>query len=118
MKVDNKAVKITDKETGKLKEVARVDCPVYENLEELMAKEKPDIILGLFNKANAIRIQGNERAKHQPARAGKTAMRAQAFNLLSPKEIAKFAGNFKDLQTFLDSDEMTKRLEAATKATG
>lgn len=110
---------IKEVKTGKLVDgakkqvkVGEVACPIYESIEELTANVAAETILGLFNKANVIRLQGNERAKHQDAKAGKTARRGDAFKLLSSKELVQFAGRFMELQAFLDGDEMQARVDA------
>lgn len=116
MKTVSKAVKLTDPTTKKLKQVSSVDVPVYENVDELISLETEERILGMFNKQNAIRMQGNERAKFQTHRAGKQARRSAAFNLLSADEIAEFAGRAAELQAHLDSDEMQQRVDDSLAA--
>ena len=106
-----KTAKLVDGEKKQVK-VGEITCDIYENIDELIANVKPETILGLFNKANVIRLQGNERAKHQEARAGKTKRRGLAYNLLSQDELVRFAGDFAGLQEFLDSDEMQARVDA------
>ncbi len=96
--------------------VGEVTVKIWENIDELIANEKPEVILGLFNKANTIRLQGNERAKHQDKAAGKTKRRGLAYNLLSTEELGVYAGDFAGLQEFLDSDEMQARVDASTAA--
>lgn len=112
-----------DVKTGKIVDgvkkqvtVGTVTVKIWENIDELIANEKPEIILGLFNKANVIRLQGNERAKHQDAKAGKTKRRGLAYNLLSQDELVQYAGNFAGLQEFLDSDEMQVRVDESVEA--
>jgi hypothetical protein len=95
----------------KAKKVGEVDVPVYESMEELIAGETQESILAMFNKANKIRIQGNERAKHAEGRTGKTKLRTLAFNLLTSDEVAKFAGDFAALQAFLDGADMQARVK-------
>lgn len=112
---DVKTAKLVDGEKRQVK-VGEVTCPIYENMDELTANVKPETILGLFNKANVIRLQGNERAKHQEARAGKTKRRGLAYNLLTQEELIQFAGKFAELQSFLDGDEMQARVDASTAA--
>lgn len=95
------------------RKVGETEVVIYDSLEELIANEKPEQILNLFNKANKIRLQANERAKHAEGKASKTKLRTVAFNLLTPEEIARYAGNFEALQTFLDSEEMQERVKQA-----
>jgi len=108
---DVKTAKLVDGVKKQVK-VGEITCDIYENIDELIANVKPETILGLFNKANVIRLQGNERAKHQEARAGKTKRRGLAYNLLSSEELGQYAGKFAELQEFLDSDEMQARVDA------
>ncbi len=112
---DVKTSKVVDGVKRQVK-VATVDVDIYENIDELIANVKPEVILGMFNKANVIRLQGNERAKHQDKVAGKTKRRGLAYNLLSQDELVQYAGDFAGLQAFLDSDEMQARVDAITAA--
>ncbi len=107
---DVKTSKLVDGVKKQVK-VGEVTIKVWENIDELIANEKPEHILGMFNKANVIRVQGNERAKHQDKVAGKTKRRGLAYNLLSQEELVQYAGNFAGLQEFLDSDEMATRVD-------
>ena len=106
-----KTAKLVDGVKKQVK-VGEVTVDIYETLEELTANVKEEVILATFNKQNVIRLQGNERAKHQEARAGKTKRRGLAYNLLSQDELVQYAGNFAALQEFLDSDEMQARVDA------
>lgn len=108
---DVKTAKLVDGVKKQVK-VGEVTCPIYENMDELTANVKAETILGLFNKANVIRLQGNERAKHQDKAAGKTKRRGLAYNLLSPEELGQYAGRFAELQEFLDGAEMQARVDA------
>ncbi len=112
---DVKTGKIVDGIKKQVK-VGEVTCPIYESVDELVANVQAETLLGLFNKANVIRLQGNERAKHQDAKAGKTKRRGLAYNLLSQDELIKYAGNFAGLQDYLDSDEMQARVDADVAA--
>ena len=112
---DVKTTKIVDGAKKQVK-VGEVTVNIYESIDELTANVKPETILGLFNKANTIRLQGNERAKHQDAKAGKTKRRGLAYNLLSSEELGEYAGDFAGLQAFLDSEEMQVRVNEATDA--
>lgn len=112
---DVKTTKIVDGVKKQVK-VGDVTVDIYENIDELIANVKPEVILGMFNKANVIRLQGNERAKHQDAKAGKTKRRGLAYNLLSPEELGQYAGKFAELQEFLDSDEMQVRVDESIAA--
>lgn len=113
-----------DVKTGKLVDgvkkqvkVGEVTCPIYENVDELIANVKPETILGLFNKANVIRMQGNERAKHQEAKAGKTKRRSIAYDhCITTEELAQYAGKWLELQEFLDGAEMNARIDAYVAA--
>lgn len=114
---DVKTAKLVDDGTGNMVKkqvtVGTVTCPIYENVDELIANVEPATILGLFNKANVIRLQGNERAKHQDKAAGKTKRRGIAYdNCITTEELASYAGQWTALQTFLDSDEMNARVDA------
>ncbi len=112
---DVKTSKLVDGVKKQVK-VGEVTCDIYEDMDELTANVKPETILGLFNKANVIRLQGNERAKHQDAKAGKTKRRGLAYNLLTQDELVQFAGDFAGLQAFLDSDELQARVDAGIAA--
>ncbi len=101
---DVKTGKIVDGIKKQVK-VGEVTCPIYESVDELVANVKAETLLGLFNKANVIRLQGNERAKHQDAKAGKTKHRAAGYALIDA-QIVKFAGKFLKLQEFLDTPGM------------
>ena len=91
--------------------VADINVPVYENVDELMAAESVEKILSMFNKANIIRMQANERSKHTEGKMGKMKTRGLAFKLLTPDEISQFAGDFAALNTFLDSEDMANRVK-------
>lgn len=104
---------ITTDVNHKGRKVGSVDIPVYESIEELLDAESPEMILAMFNKANKIRIQGNERAKHTDARVGKQRRRALAYKLISTEELANYAGDFMALQAFLDSPEIQARVDQA-----
>ena len=107
---DVKTTKVVDGVKKQVK-VGEVTVQIYETVDELIANEKPEVILGMFNKANVIRLQGNERAKHQDKVTGKTKRRGLAYNLLSTTELAEHAGDFAGLQAFLDSDAMQARVD-------
>lgn len=72
--------------TGKpLKTVGTVSVPLYENLDELIGEggETAERILSVFNKGNAVRIMGNERAKHTlGTKMGKNKRFELAYELL------------------------------------
>ena len=109
---DVKTGKIVDGVKKQVK-VGEVTCPIYETVDELIANVPPETILSLFNKANVIRLQGNERAKHQDKAAGKTKRRGIAYDhCLTTEELAKYQGKWGELQDFLDSPEMAARVDA------
>ena len=51
---DVKTTKVVDGAKKQVK-VGEVTVKIWENLDELIANEKPEVILGMFNKANVIR---------------------------------------------------------------
>jgi len=94
-------------------EVGTVTCPIYETVEELVANVSGETILGLFNKANVIRLQGNERAKHQDKAAGKTKRRGIAYDhCITTEELTQYVNKWTELQDYLDSPEMEARVDA------
>lgn len=91
--------------------VGEVTVPVYETLSELTENEIEERILSMFNKQNAVRIMGNERAKHAIGRAGKKKRMGIAFNLLDSEELATVAGDFDALQGLLESKDVQARVD-------
>ncbi len=97
------------------KVVGTVDCPEYENITELLEAETEERVLGMFNKANVIRIQGNERAKHQTKKAGKNARWDVGYNLLwdvySEEEIKEIISNVENLKEAIASKKMQTAID-------
>lgn len=97
------------------KVVGTVDCPEYENITELLETESEERVLGMFNKANVIRIQGNERAKHQTKKAGKGARFDIGYNLLwdvySEDEIKNIISNVENLKEAINSKKMQDAID-------
>ncbi len=91
--------------------VGTVDIPVYGNMEELVDNETDERILNMFNKQNAVRIMGNERAKHTPTVMGKGKLWDMAFNTLTPEEAASYAGKVDELKEFLEGDVIAERVK-------
>lgn len=96
--------------------VGEVEVPVYENIDELIAAEDEATILSQFNKANAVRLQGNERAKHTLARVGKGKRFEIGFNLLPTvldKAVIEGAiGNIDAMKKLVASDEVQIAVDA------
>ena len=95
--------------------VGTVDCPIYENLEELQEAETVEQILNMFNKANVIRLQGNERAKHQTKKAGKNLRFDIGFNLLwevlGDDAAKQCIGNIEKLREAIASPEIQTAID-------
>ena len=95
--------------------VGEVDIPVYETVVELTEKEDESRILGMFNKQNAVRIMGNERAKHTLARVGKGKRFDIAYNLLwdilDPEEAQEVLGNVEKLKEVINSDKVQNAVD-------
>lgn len=113
---DVKTAKLVDDGAGnmvkKQVKVGDVICPIYETVDELIANVAEASILGLFNKANVIRLQGNERAKHQDKATSKTKRRGIAYDhCITTEELTQYVGNWSGLQDFLDSDEINGRID-------
>ncbi len=98
------------------KVVGETTVPVYETLDELVAAENEKSILNMFNKANAVRIMGNERAKHSLARIGKNKRFEIAYNLLwdilTPEEAKEVLGNIEKLKEVCASDRVQEAVDA------
>ena len=97
--------------TGKpRKVVGEVDIPVYDTIDELIENEDEAIILSLFNQQNAVRLMGNERAKHTMGRIGKGRRFEIAYNLLrdvvSEEEFMEAIGNIETLKSLIASDKV------------
>jgi hypothetical protein len=93
--------------------VSSVTVTIYETIDELLAAEKAEHIVNMFNKQNVIRLQANERAKFTEERQGKGKMKMDAYNLLTADELAAYAGKWAELQAFLTSPEMVERVKQA-----
>lgn len=92
--------------------VAEIDIPIYENFDELVLTVAADVIVDRFNTANKIALQGAARAPFSE-KAGKAKRAAIGFDLLTTDEIVSFAGNHAGLQAFLQSPEMSERIDAS-----
>lgn len=111
MKTDVRQVR-----TGKpSKVVGEVEVPVYETTDELLENEDVSRVLSMFNKQNAVRIMGNERAKHTLARVGKGKRFEIGYNLLwqtlTPEEANECVGNIEKLKEVMASDVMQKAID-------
>ncbi len=97
------------------KKVGEVQVPVYENVDELVKNEDAGRILGMFNKQNAVRIMGNERAKHTMTKIGKGKRFEIAYNLLrdilTPEELGEVIGNIEKLKEVIASERVQKAVD-------
>ena len=101
--------------TGK-KIVGTVPVPVYETLAELSDGEDESRILSMFNKQNAVRIMGNERAKHTMAKVGKNRRFEIAYNLLweifPAEEVQGVIGNIEKLKEVVASPKVQEAVDS------
>ena len=95
--------------------VGEATVPVYETVDELVETEDPARILSMFNKQNAVRIMGNERAKHTLARIGKGKRFEIGYNLLwtvlDPEEANECIGNMEKLKETMASEKMQTAID-------
>lgn len=91
--------------------VGEVEVPTYENLDELIEKEDESRILSCFNNGNAVRIMGNERAKHTLSRIGKTKRFEIGYELLTEDEQKEIIGSIDKLKEVINRDEVQKRID-------
>jgi len=102
------------------KVVATIEVPVYENLDDLIASEKAEVIVAKFNSQNSTDLANAERAKHRPATMGKAAKKEALMNCLTTEEFmgAVQAAQEKgtkatdELAELIESSEIQARLEA------
>lgn len=106
---------VTKNVSTKGKIVGTVTCPIYETIDELTEAVAEEVILGMFNKANVIRLQGNERAKHQTKSTGKQARFDIGYNLLwdvlGEDEVKAAIANVESLRAAIDSPEMQTAID-------
>jgi hypothetical protein len=111
-----KAKKVQVRTKGKV--VSEIEVPVYATLDEIMEAENATKIVKMFNKANIIELQNEERNKYSGTKAGKLKRRRAAFNLLKAAEIAQFEGDMDKLIEYLESAEMQNRADEELARTG
>jgi len=106
---------VKDVRTGG-KKVGVVEVPIYETVDELTATEDKSRILSMFNKQNAVRIMGNERAKHTLARVGKGKRFEIGFNLLPDivsKEVIDAAiGDINKMKELVNTQDVQDAVDA------
>lgn len=101
------------------KVVAEINFTSMDSIAEALENGYSEAeIIRLFNVANKIEKQAEERNKHVPARVGKEAKKLRAFNLCSADELIACAGDSAKLTALLESKlpEVEKLLEAESKA--
>jgi hypothetical protein len=91
------------------KVVGTINIDIYDTMEEAVNALTPELALKLLNKANKVRLQGEERNRHKAGRGTKDALRAAAFKLMTTEEITAFGGDYKAMQAHLDSPEMQEK---------
>jgi hypothetical protein len=102
--------KVESKVRYKGKVVEVISIPVFESMDEIMANNPKELVIAMFNRGNTVRLQGITRNKYS-TRTGKEKRRAIAFNLLTTDELIRFAGKHEELTAFIDSAEMSARVD-------
>ena len=98
------------------KVVGEVGIPVYDTVDELIGAEEESRIIAMFNNGNAVRIMGNERAKHTMAKVGKQRRFEIGYNLLrevfESEELGDIIGNIEKLKGAIASEKMQTAIDA------
>ncbi len=116
--MEEKQVKIrTGKDDeGHAKVVATITVPVYQTIDELIEKEKANVILAKFNSQNITDLCNAERAKHKPTTMGKAAKRQALLNVCTTEEVVAALqepgdDNAAKLDALVNSDLIQQRLK-------
>ena len=100
------------------KVVSETQVNVYENLDELIASEKPEQIVADFNHGSCVRIMGNERAKFAGTKTGKKLRMKLAFNMLTVDELMSVVQDSAALEALCESDKIQARIDKYLEESG